>query len=49
MARVIAGMSISLDGFVADADGSADALHPDPAELPDTPCLREPRRGPARR
>lgn len=33
MARVIAGMTMSLDGFVEDADGSADALYPDLAEL----------------
>ena len=40
MARVIAGMTISLDGFVADADGSAGALYPDLAELGDSAYMR---------
>lgn len=35
MARVIAGMTMSLDGFVADVDGSAAALYPGLA-LPET-------------
>jgi len=29
MAKVIVGMTTSLDGFVADGDGSVDALYPD--------------------
>lgn len=29
MARVIAGMTISLDGFVADNSGNAERLYPD--------------------
>ena len=29
MATVIAGMTISLDGFVEDVNGSAGALYPD--------------------
>jgi dihydrofolate reductase len=29
MAKVIGGMTMSLDGFVADASGSADPLYPD--------------------
>ena len=33
MAYVIAGQTISLDGFVADANGSAEALYPDLAAL----------------
>jgi dihydrofolate reductase len=36
MARVIAGMTVSLDGFAQDADGSTDALYPDLAELQDS-------------
>jgi dihydrofolate reductase len=33
MAKVIAGMTMSLDGFVADASGSASSLYPDLAAL----------------
>jgi dihydrofolate reductase len=33
MARVIAGMTMSLDGFVADSAGSVSRLYPDLAEL----------------
>ena len=33
MARVIAGMTISLDGFVADAEGKVDRLYADLAAL----------------
>jgi dihydrofolate reductase len=40
MARVIAGMTVSLDGFVADASGSAAALYPDFAELRDAPYMK---------
>ena len=29
MAKVIVGMTISLDGFIADQNGSADRLYPD--------------------
>lgn len=36
MARVIAGMTISLDGFVADQGGSAERLYPDLAALEDS-------------
>ncbi len=39
MAKVIAGMTMSLDGFVADVDGSADALYPDLHELRETPYM----------
>ena len=40
MAKVIAGMTMSLDGFVEDADGSAGALYPDLAALRETPYMR---------
>ena len=40
MARVIAGMTTSLDGFVADREGSAGRLYPDLADLRDTPYMR---------
>ena len=33
MARVIVGMTTSLDGFVADQSGSVERLHPDLAAL----------------
>jgi hypothetical protein len=36
MARVIAAMTMPLDGFVADRSGSASRLYPDLAELRDT-------------
>lgn len=36
MARVIAGMTMSLDGFVADPTGSSAALYPDLAALQGT-------------
>ena len=36
MTKVIAGMTMSLDGFVADASGSAGVLYPDLAALRDT-------------
>ena len=39
MARVIAGMTVSLDGFVQDAEGSAAALYPDLADLRDSPYM----------
>lgn len=39
MARVIAGMTVSLDGFVADQDGRTGELYPDLAELQDTPYM----------
>ena len=40
MAKVIVGMTLSLDGFVADRNGSADALYPDLAALRDTPYMK---------
>jgi dihydrofolate reductase len=40
MAWVIAGMTVSLDGFVQDAEGSAGALYPDLADLRDSPYMK---------
>ena len=40
MAWVIAGMTVSLDGFVADAAGSAAALYPDLEALQDSPYMK---------
>ncbi len=40
MAKVIAGMTMSLDGFIEDAAGSAAALYPDLAELQDSPYMK---------
>jgi RibD C-terminal domain len=40
MAKVIAGMTISLDGFVADESGSAQ-LYPDLEALHGTDCMNE--------
>jgi dihydrofolate reductase len=39
MGRVIAGMTMSLDGFVADAEGKVDRLYADLAELRRTPSM----------
>ena len=36
MAKIILGMTTSLDGFVADEDGSAGRLYPDLAALSGT-------------
>ena len=40
MATVTAGMTISIDGFVADSSGNARALYPDLAELRDSDYMR---------
>ena len=40
MARVIAGMTMSLDGFVADRDGGIGALYEDLEALRDTAYMR---------
>jgi dihydrofolate reductase len=40
MATVIAGMTTSLDGFVADPRGSASRLYPDLADLRETEYMR---------
>ena len=40
MARLIAGMTMSLDGFVENADGSAAPLYLDLAELRDVPYMK---------
>ena len=39
MGKVIAGMTMSLDGFVADADGNVDRLYADLADLRETPYM----------
>jgi dihydrofolate reductase len=39
MAKVIVGMTTSVDGFVADQTGSAARLYPDLAALQDTPYM----------
>ena len=39
MAKVIAGMTMSLDGFVSDANGSVAQLYPDLAALQGTPYM----------
>src|SRR5438034_2847416 len=41
MGKVIAGMTISLDGFINDSNGSAEKLSPDFAELHDIPSFQE--------
>jgi dihydrofolate reductase len=40
MSRVIAGLTVSLDGFFEDAGGSADALYSDLSALQDTAYLK---------
>lgn len=41
MAKVVAGMTISLDGFVEDASGGVAALYPDFEAMHDYPSLQE--------
>jgi dihydrofolate reductase len=41
MGKVILGMTISLDGFINDRNGSVEALYPDLAALRDTEPLSE--------
>ena len=41
MAKVIAGTTMSLDGFVADQTGSIERLYADMAEFRDTALMRE--------
>lgn len=41
MGKVIFGMTISLDGFVNDSNGSVARLYPDLADLRETKMLRE--------
>lgn len=41
MGKVILGMTMSLDGFINDRNGSVGALYPDLATLRDTEPLRE--------
>nr|MBA3873278.1 dihydrofolate reductase [Anaerolineae bacterium] len=41
MGKVVGGMTMSLDGFVNDRNGSVGALYPDLAELGQTDMLQE--------
>src|SRR3989304_2351819 len=41
MAKVILGMTMSMDGFINDRSGSVEALYPDLAALRNTEPLRE--------
>jgi dihydrofolate reductase len=41
MAKVIAGMTMSLDGFINDRNGSAESLSPDFSELLETTSFKE--------
>lgn len=41
MGKVIAGMTMSLDGFINDRNGSAEKLSPDFEELLETPSFKE--------
>jgi dihydrofolate reductase len=41
LAKVIVGMTISLDGFVADQNGDAGRLYPDLAALGHTAYMRD--------
>ena len=41
MGKVVGGMTISLDGFVNDHNGSVGALYPDLGELAQTEMLQE--------
>jgi dihydrofolate reductase len=41
MRKVIAGMTMSLDGFINDSNGSAESLSPDFSEMLDTPFFKE--------
>ena len=41
MAKVMAGMTVSLDGFIHDRNGSAEALSPDFSELLESPSFKQ--------
>lgn len=41
MGKVIAGMTVSLDGFINDSNGSVEKLFPDFAELHNVPSFQE--------
>jgi len=41
MAKVVVGMTVSLDGFVNDRNGSVARLYPDPAALRKTEFLQD--------
>ncbi len=49
MAKVIAGMTVSLDGFVEDEDGRAGRLYTDLDALQGTPYMNSRDRGDRRR
>jgi dihydrofolate reductase len=41
MGRVVVGMRVSVDGFVADREGSSSRLYPDLGELRENPVVQE--------
>ena len=41
MAKVLAGMTMSLDGFINDRNGSAASLSPDFEELLEAPSFKQ--------
>lgn len=41
MAKVIVGMTVSLDGFVQDRNGSVSHLYPNLADLQETELLQQ--------
>ncbi len=41
MRKVIAGMTMSLDGFINDSNGSVEKLYPDFAEMHDVPSFQK--------
>jgi dihydrofolate reductase len=41
MGKVIAGMTMSLDGFINDSNGSSESLSPDFSKLLETPTFQE--------
>ena len=41
MGKVIVGMAMSLDGYVADRNGSVDALYPDMDAMRNSPRLQQ--------
>ncbi len=41
MRKIIAGMTMSLDGFINDSNGSAELLSPDFSEMLDSPAFKE--------
>jgi hypothetical protein len=41
MGKVMAGMTMSLDGFINDRNGSAESLSPDFSEFLEAPTFKE--------